>query len=304
MLKHLYVLSILILVSACGTNDDSGSQTTPRTYHTTDAITVDGLLRTYTVNLPPSYYTSADFALVIAMHGGGGSAEQFEASTLLSEKANEAGFIVVYPDGVKSTGPLGARTWNAGACCEYARDNNIDDVNFIRQLIAKLLTHFNISPKKVYLTGHSNGGMLSYRLACEMSSQIAAIAVSSCSMVTECDPANPVPVLHMHSKRDTQVPYQGGTGITNVYFPPVESVIDTWSSFNGCGSATRTQGNLYTLTEWKSCLGNASVQWYLTEDGGHAWPGGLPGSAIGDKPSTAINANDLLWDFFKAHPIP
>lgn len=305
MPRHFHTFLLLLTLLAC--SDDTTTPVDETIFHTEETITVDGRVRTYTVNLPPGYYKSSGFALVIAMHGGGGSADQFESTTLLSEKADAAGFIVVYPEGVKSTGALGARTWNAGKCCDYARDNNIDDVNFIRQLITTLTGKYKIDPKKVYATGHSNGGMLSYRLACEMPDKIAAIAVSACTMVvtTPCNPSRPMPVLHMHSKLDDRVPYLGGIGITDVYFPPVDSVLNAWSLTNACANPPlSTDKGDYTFTEWQACTGNSTLQWYLTDDGGHAWPGGLPGSDNGDTPSTAINANDLLWEFFKGHTLP
>ncbi|WP_314513972.1 alpha/beta hydrolase family esterase [Xanthocytophaga agilis] len=273
-----------------------------------EILTVDGLQRTYTLNLPPTYYTSSDFSLVIAMHGGGGNADQFETTSKLTDKANTAGFIVVYPEGVQSDGLLKARTWNAGGCCDYARDHNIDDVNFIRQLINHLISTYKINPKRVYATGHSNGGMLSYRLACEMPEKIAAIATSSCTMVVKqpCNPSRPVPVLHMHSVKDEHVPYKGGVGISNAYFPPVDSVLNVWSAINACSNPAQVlvNDNRYKYTKWSDCEDNATIQYYLTQDGGHGWPGGLPGGPNSDTPSTVINANDLLWDFFQQYQLP
>lgn len=278
-------------------------------YRFNDTIMVDGRIRTYTLNLPPVYYDSSGFALVIAMHGGGGDAAQFESSSKLTEKANVAHFIVVYPEGVQSTGPLKARTWNAGGCCDYAVENNIDDAAFISRLADKLILQYKINPRKLYATGHSNGGMMAYRLACTLSNKIAAIAVNACSMVVTqpCSPLRPVPVLHMHAAPDTHVPYQGGkgTGFSNAYFPPVDSVLNVWSAINGCAALTEiVSEDNYTFTQWKGCDNNVTVQYYLTQDGGHAWPGGLPGRAGSDEPSTAINANDLLWDFFQQCQLP
>jgi polyhydroxybutyrate depolymerase len=262
------------------------------------------------LNLPPNYYQSSDFALVIAMHGGGGSAQQFESSSLLTEKADFAGFIVVYPEGVASIGLLKARTWNAGGCCAFAQENNINDVKFISVLIDKLVSTYKINPKKVYATGHSNGGMMAYRLACELSGKIAAIAPNASSMVikTPCNPSRQVPVLHMHSALDTNVPYKGGygSGVSNAYFPPIDSVLNVWSTINTCSSKGKvlTNDNKYTLTEWSDCANNVKISYYLTKDGGHAWPGGLKGSGIGDTPSKVIQANDLLWNFFQRYQLP
>ena len=278
-------------------------------YRFSDTVVVDGRIRTYAINLPPVYYDSSGLALVIAMHGGGGDAAQFESSSKLTEKANAAHFIVVYPEGVQSTGQLKARTWNAGSCCDYASENKIDDVAFISRLADKLIRQYKINPKKIYATGHSNGGMMAYRLACALSGKIAAIAVNACSMVvTEpCNPLRPVPVLHMHAAPDTHVPYQGGTGtgFSNAWFPPVDSVLHVWSDINGCVTPPEIVAeDKYTFTQWTDGDNHVTVQYYLTQDGGHAWPGGLRGRTGSDEPSTAIHANDLLWDFFQQYQLP
>lgn len=297
------VIFSLFIVLACDKNDDPQQE-----YRFKKTMTVDGRARTYLLNLPPNYYNSSGFSLVIAMHGGGGSAEQFETTSKLTTKANASQFVVVYPEGVQSTGILGARTWNAGNCCDYARDNNIDDVNFLGQLIDKLVAEYKIDAKKVYATGHSNGGMLSYRLACEMADKVAAIATSGCTMgVTEpCNPSRPVPVLHMHSVLDARVPYQGGVGITDVYFPPIDSVLNVWSLINACATPSQilVDDSDYKFTKWSDCDDNVTIQYYLTQDGGHGWAGGLPGGPNSDTPSVVINSNDLLWDFFQQYQLP
>jgi polyhydroxybutyrate depolymerase len=309
MKLSLLLVAVIFIFTGCHKSDSSPAPVT-KVYRFSDSMIIDGRVRTYTLNLPPNYYDSTGFSLVVAMHGGGGSAAQFESTSLLTEKANAAHFIVVYPEGVQSTGPLAARTWNAGTCCDYAVVNNINDVGFISQLVDKLLGAYKINPKKVYATGHSNGGMLAYRLACEIPGKIAAIAANSTTMVVTkpCNPTRPVPVLHMHSILDTNVPYTGGkgTGPTNVYFPPTDSVLNVWSLKDMCAnpSQTITSNSSYTYKKWTSCSNNITIQFYLTQDGGHAWPGGLPGSANGDTPSTAINANILLWDFFQQYQLP
>lgn len=304
------LIAVLVIFASCHKSDSGTTMPVTKTYRYNDSMVIDGRLRTYTVNLPPNYYDSSNFSLVIAMHGGGGSAAQFEKSSLLTDKANTAHFIVVYPEGVVSTGALAARTWNAGSCCDFAVLNKINDVGFISQLIDKLLATYKINPKKVYAAGHSNGGMMAYRLACELPGKIAAITANSTTMVVTqpCNPARPVPVLHMHSVLDTNVPYMGGkgTGLSNAYFPPVDSVLNVWSLIDMCAHPSQviTNTSSYTFKKWSACSNTVTIQFYLTQDGGHAWPGGLPGSASGDTPSTAINANDLLWAFFQQYQLP
>lgn len=304
---YLSIILLIFLSISCKKKNEVGAA---QNYRFEGSFNVDGISRTYTVNLPPNYYEGSDFSLVIAMHGGGGSGLQFETSSLLTQKANASNFIVVYPDGVTSTGLLALKTWNAGNCCGYAVTNNINDVGFISQLTDKLLATYKINPKKVYATGHSNGGMMAYRLACELSNKIAAIAVSACTMVNNqpCSPTHAVPILHVHSNLDQNVPIAGGIGIgiSNVNYPPVLSGLQTWVSLNNCPIPQKTilNNTNYTLTQWVNCTNNSSIQYYLTNDGGHAWAGGLPGTITGDLPSSAVNMNNLLWDFFKQYQLP
>jgi polyhydroxybutyrate depolymerase len=297
-------LALFLPAAACDKQDDPNEPGN----RIGDRIQVDGRIRTFTLVLPENYSIGSDFALVIAVHGGGGDADQFESTSKLTEKARSSGFMVVYPEGVRSNGLLGLRTWNAGGCCEYAMDNNIDDVKFLSLLVDHLLATYKINPKRVYATGHSNGGMMSYRLACELADKIAAIAVSGCTMVVnrECLPSRPVPVMHLHSVLDSRVPYLGGIGISNVYYPPVDSGLMVWSGINGCQQTAKVliDNSDYKLTRWSDCLGQVTIQYFLTRDGGHGWPGGLPGGPFSDTPSKVINANDLLWDFFSRYQLP
>lgn len=273
-------------------------------YRFEETITIDGRKRSYTINLPPNYYSTESLPLIIAMHGGGGSSAQFERTSKLSEKSDAAGFIVVYPNG---SGVI--QTWNAGLCCGYAINNNVNDVKFISMLIDKLVSDYKVNAKRVYATGHSNGGMMSYRLACELSDKIAAIAPNGCTMVnaTPCNPSRAVPILHMHSKLDQHVPYMGGVGngITGINCPPIDDVLNFWSENNECTTTKELQfsNSEYSVYTWAGCS-SGNITYYLTDDGGHGWPGGLPGGPNSDTPSDAINANDLILDFFGAYQMP
>lgn len=302
-LNTLIAVISLFIFTGCEKQPDQ-----EKTYRITGTMTVDGRDRVYLLNLPPGYYEhDSTLPLVIGLHGTGGSATQFERDYSFTNKANNAGFIVVYPEGVRSTGILGLRTWNAGTCCDFAKEQGVDDVKYIRTLLDNLVATYKINTKKVYVTGMSNGGMLAYRLAAEMAGRITAIAAVSSTMVisTPITPARPVPILHIHSARDTKIPYTGGIGIGGYYYPPVDSVHRVWAQNNGCisGPATLTDDSRYKLTEWSGCHTGAIIR-YLTQDGGHAWPGGFKSIRRGDDPSTVINATDLIWDFFKGYSLP
>lgn len=301
-----FLFILYMLYGGCSDGGDAGQD---NTYRFNGSINVDGRQRSYLLNLPPNYYAgSEDFALVIAMHGTGGDASQFETDYKFTQKANEEQFIVVYPEGTKSNGFLGIRTWNAGYCCDYAANHNIDDVKFIGQLIDFLSENYKIDTSRVYVTGMSNGGMMAYRLACEMPQRIAAIAPVSCSMVTGqgIKPSHPVPVLHLHSVLDTKIPQQGGVGIGSYYFPPLDSVMNVWAKVNECttGPEVVVDDSNFKLTTWTNCNNDVVIEYYLTKDGGHAWPGGTKSRDRADEPSHVIDANDLIWDFFKQYQLP
>lgn len=304
LFNTIFTIISLFLFTSCDKQSDQ-----EKNYRISGTLTIDGRDRLYLLNLPPAYYESdTTLPLVIGLHGTGGSAVQFERDYSFTDKANNAGFTVVYPEGVRSTGILGLRTWNAGTCCDFAKEQNIDDVKYIRTLLDKLVTSYKINPKKVFVAGMSNGGMLTYRLAHEMADKIAAVAVVSCSMVLPAPltPSRPMPVLHIHSALDTKIPYMGGVGIGGYYFPPVDSVHRVWAEHNGCTSVPNTivDDDKYQLTEWPGCTSGAVIRRYLTRDGGHAWPGGQKSNRRGDEPSTVINATDLIWDFFKGYSLP
>ncbi|QXD14135.1 alpha/beta hydrolase fold domain-containing protein [Rhodocaloribacter litoris] len=272
-----------------------------------DTLMVDGRLRTYLLNLPPSYADSADpYPLVIALHGLGGDAWQFERDYRFTDKATADEFVVAYPEGIPSRGPLRLRMWNAGTCCGEPVEQNVDDVAFISALIGHLVATYRIDPQRVYVAGMSNGGMMAYRLACEVADRIAAVAIVSGTMVVnDCRPAHPMPILHLHSVRDTVVPYKGGEGLGGYVFPSVDSVLTVWGEVNGCAPSPRSiTFKDYSLTTWFSCDAGAEIEMYLTEDGGHAWPGGRKPRPRADTPSTAIDANTLIWAFFQRFPPP
>ena len=154
----------------------------------------------------------------------------------------------------------------------------------------------------------SNGAMMAYRLACEIPDKIAAIAPVSGSMVTDypCLPARLMPILHIHSELDTKVPPLGGIGLADYYYPPVDSVLRIWAMADSCSSREPViqEFEKYTRYQWDNCSNGARIVYYLTKDGGHAWPGGSKSRERADTPSQAINANDSIWSFFKRYELP
>ena len=271
-----------------------------------DSITYNGYDRTYLVHLPTGYSGIADLPLIIAMHGGFGNAFNMENQSQLSVKADTENFIVVYPEGIEG-GILGITSWNAGWCCGYASNNNIDDVGFINTLLDTLIDQYSIDTTRIYATGMSNGGFMSYRLACELSDRFAAIAPVAASMsMVSCNPVRSVPVIDFHSYLDTHIPYDGGigSGPSSHYNPPQDSVLNVWAGTSNCVNLNDTivDNNQYTFIKWTSCDCASEIHHYITQDGGHSWPGGVQ-SVTGDPVSSFINANDLMWDFFQQYTL-
>ena len=267
--------------------------------------TTDGI-RHYKIHFPPSYDASEAYPMIIGFHGGFGNAEQFEDQSLLSEKADEADFIAVYPQGLGFPLLPNLRYWNAGICCGYPNTNDIDDVAFISNMIDTIALEHNIDLNRVYCTGMSNGGFMSYRMACERADKIAAIAPVAGGMVTEvCDPSQGVPIIHFHSFLDDNIPYNGGVGngASTHYNPPLDSVFNVWAGHNECTVFNDTiyEGDDFTHVRWSDCECNQIIDYYISTDGGHSWPSGT--KVLGDPVSQVINANDLMWEFFQLHTL-
>lgn len=271
-------------------------------------IKVDGVERTYIVHVPTAYIESQQtLPLVLAFHGGGGNAENEMRVSNFNPLADEKGFIVAYPNG---SGRLEDKllTWNGGTCCGYAVTNNMDDVAFVRALLADLQTIMNIDIKRIYATGFSNGGIFSYRLACDASDLFAAIApVSGTQNYIRCDPKEPVSVIHFHGTEDENLPFSGGAGtksVAGVQFSSVKDSVEFWVDFDGCAASPLTnsfddiQHDIY-----QNCVNETSIELYTIVGGGHAWPGSEgPAGPGGDQPTQSIIASNLIWEFFAAHP--
>ena len=185
---------------------------------------------------------------------------------------------------------------------------NVDDVGFLRALLAQLQRDYSIDPKRIYASGLSNGGMMSYRLACELGESIAAIGVvSGAQTVYDARPTAPVSVIHIHGSADQNVTLAGGIGakaLDRTPKPPVQEALDFWVRHNGCGAAQITREGPVTRTLYGGGRDGTEVDYYLIEGGGHSWPGGERMLSILDEPSTALDASALIWKFFAAHPKP
>ena len=279
------------------------------------SIEYDGRRRSYLLRVPAA--AGRPLPLVLAFHGGGGEAEGYKAYAGLDTLADRENFIVAYPNG---SGLLPRRllTWNAGECCGFAMNQRIDDVGFAIAVIDDVARRIAVDERRVYATGHSNGGMMAYRLGAERANRIAAIApVAGAYNLATFAPSQPVSVLHIHSVDDPRALYTGGSGPpfpgTNVRAShrPVMEGIEKWRAHDGCSTRSRdtatrngrqgTTTQTATLIVWDGCTrGTTVAHWKLTGVG-HGWPGTtqtpVREELIGP-PTTIISAAEEAWKFF------
>lgn len=263
----------------------------------------EGRERGFIVHVPKTYRAGRPVPLVLALHGGGGSIAVMVRDRLygLVSQSEASGWIVVFPNGYSRLAGKFA-TWNAGICCGAARDRGSDDVGFLRAVVAEVQRRLAIDPQRIFATGMSNGGMMSYRLACEASDVFRAIAsVAGTDGMIDCRPSRPVPVFHIHAKDDDRVLFNGGSGSasdTHADFVSVPATVDQWARRNACGGPAQTvlQRPGVTCEVRSGCAGGAEVRLCVTEGGGHAWPGGR--KALGGQGSDALDATTEIWGFF------
>ena len=262
--------------------------------------------------------TSTALPLLLAFHGGGGEAEGFQKYAGLDAVSDREKFLVVYPNG---TGVFlrRLRTWNAGECCSFAMKNKIDDVGFAMAVIDDGVRRTRVDTKRIYATGHSNGAMMSYRLAAEHAERIAAIApVSGAYDLEKSAPSQPVAILDMHSVDDPRALYDGGLGPA---FPgtqeksshrPVMVGIHRWTINNKCKgdstvaetrtgkTSTGNAGQSTTRLVWKGCSAGGEVAHWRMTGVGHGWPGDEGATKreriIGPQ-TTLVSAAEEVWKF-------
>lgn len=276
----------------------------PRSYEA--RLSIGGRQRSYLVDLPPKYDGHAPLPVVIVFHGGGGSASGIRTQTGMSDLARSAGFIAVYPNG---TGPLRDRllTWNDESCCGSARKQHVDDVAFVRAMLDTIEATLAVDRARVFATGMSNGGMMSYLVGCRLADRFAAIApVSGELTVGDCKPPRPVSVLAIHGTADENLPFDGGIGRKALDRHDVRSVsfaIDTWRRADHCPDVpVVARSEPVVNTTYAPCANGTTVELLAITGGAHAWPGGQRMARFLDSPSTALDATKTVWEFFAAHP--
>ena len=265
-------------------------------------ITVGGLVRTYILYRPADLPARAP--LVVMLHGGYGSAAGAEHTYGWDPEADTEHFIVAYPDGLN-------HAWNTdGGCCGKPAADDVDDVAFITQMVTAIEQAIPIDQSRVYATGISNGGIMDYTLAC-MTTIFAAIGPDSATELAPCPHPHRLSVIHIHGTADPIIPYDGGPG-ENIGVvidgPAIPALNATWRAIDRCAAPTVTTVGV-VATSVASCPRGRAVELITIAGAGHQWPDAIPNPAAEKilhtgPPSTALNATQVIWQFFESHPRP
>lgn len=261
-------------------------------------ITHDGGTREYIIHIPSSYDGTAEVPLLFCFHGYTSSAGTIMSYAGFNAKSDENNFIVVYPQGELLDG---VTHWNVGG---WTQSSTFDDVDFTDKLMDTIMTDYTIDASRVYSTGMSNGGYMSFLLACQLSDRIAAIASITGSMTPEtynaCNPSHPTPVLQIHGTSDGTVPYNGNSSWTK----SINDVLSYWTSNNNCtldpkvsdiDDINQSDNSTVEYFKYNLCDDCANVEHYKVTGGDHDWPGVWG--------NMDIDATDLVWEFLSKHDI-
>ncbi len=278
--------------SVCPTPDHSAGDSTIQ-------LASGGLQRSFIVHLPPSYGQEAQ-PVVFNYHGYDNTAAHMARYTNMGAEADQANFIVVFPQGANDG--LGKASWNAGIGVS-GTTGSADDVQFTRDMLGYLQKNYCIDMHRIYVTGYSIGASMAYRVACTLSDQIAALATVEGAFYHfdgGCQATRPMPVLEIHGQADQLAPYDGAPsrGLASV-----QTFLNVWFNLDKCDpntSSTIFQQADVTGLKWSSCANGAVIEHYRISDGGHVWPGSAtPMPDLGYTTHT-IDANVVIWNFFSA----
>jgi polyhydroxybutyrate depolymerase len=258
----------------------------------------NGITRSYLLYIPPHYDPHSSYPLVLNFHGHNSTDLKQARLSGFTKLADQQNFIVVYPQGV--IGPDGKTGWDAG----LHKDPKVNDVLFVSNLLSHLQDTLCVNPYRIYATGFSNGGGMTYVLACKLSARIAAFAPVSGSYIPPdggCDPTRPVPIMEFHGTADPVVPYYGNIMKNE---PPIDLWLQDWATRDACtkGPISFYKQGKVTGAEWTDCRDGVTVIGFRIQGERHIWP--LVKFNIhtgtGTYPSSA---SSVIWSFFKTHPL-
>ncbi|MBV8290767.1 MAG: polyhydroxybutyrate depolymerase [Mycobacterium sp.] len=288
IIRLIALLGVLLALSGCSGKHRTETPLPDGT--TAHTMAFGGIDRSYRIHKPVGL--AAPAPLVVMLHGAFGDGEQAENSYGWDQLADSTKFVVAYPDDI-------GHTWNAHGCCGKAEQENIDDVGFITTMVGEISAALPIDQSRIYATGISNGGIMSYALACN-SGIFAAIGPDSATQLDPCPAPHPTSVIHIHGTADRLVPYNGGQGASTVNGPSIPDVNAFWRKVDQCSPPEVTIKPPLT-TSTAACADRRSVELITIDGGRHQWPGG---TTFLERlhPTEALSATQTIWQFFAAHP--
>jgi polyhydroxybutyrate depolymerase len=272
------LIGVVLMLAGCSPADDDPLPSRFVTGTSIHTINVGGRDRSYRLYQPAGLPASAP--LVVMLHAITGSADQAERSYGWDELADSHRFIVAYPDGV-------SRVWNVngGGCCGRPQREGVDDVAFIGAAVTDIVRNVSVDAARIYATGMSNGGMMSYTLACN-TGIFAAIGSVAGTQLDSCRSPRPASVMEIHGTSDALVPYGGGQGSSIINGPSLPDVNAFWRNVNKCAGPSVTADGAVTSST-AGCADNRGVVLITIAGGGHEWPD---------------FATQTLWQFFAGQP--
>ena len=266
------------------------------------SITHDGMQRDYILYVPDSYTGASSVPIVFNFHGLGSNANEQMWYGDFRSIADTSGFLIVHPEGTLYNG---SAHWNVGG---FTVGSTVDDVGFTDALIDSLSVMYNIDLTRVFATGMSNGGFMSFLLASQLSEKIAAIASVTGSMTPETynnsNPQHPTPIMQIHGTADNLVPY-GGV----FYSKSIEDVLNYWLTYNNCNTTPifteledldPNDGSTVESYVYVNGDNGVTVEHFKVLGGGHTWPGNAIGGA---GTNYDIDASAEIWKFFSKYDI-
>ena len=296
--RFLYLIFILLVSHSCNKNDEEVQ--VKESVWTTKSFNYkhDGLVRSYILYKPQNFKKNSP--LVFVLHGFGSSSLNIMSYSQMNLIAEENGFMVCYPQG--SILPTGQSHWNANL-----EMSSVDDIGFLSNLAKEVQTIYQINPKNIFVSGMSNGGFMSYTLACEKSDVFKAIASITGTMSGKdwenCNPSFDIPVMQISGTNDRTVPWDGTMSTAYGWggAPHIKQVVEFWADQNQCDVDQKinfpdidvSDKSTVSLLKKKGSLKNNQVWFYTVDGGGHDWPG-----SWGNKD---ISATKEIWKFFSHH---
>ena len=302
-LPQACLLAAATLAAACGGESTDrpidaaaiGDATVP------GADAYDFTARPYDVFVPSGYVAGTPTPLVVLLHGYGASGAGQESYFRLQAVAEAETFLYATPDGTLDQG--GSRFWNGtDACCDLY-DAGVDDVGYLTALIDDVGARYTVDPRRVYLVGHSNGGFMSHRMACDRADRIAAIVALAGTVwndPTDCPASEPVAIAHAHGTMDSVIVYAGGMVFGQAIYPSADMTAAIWRTKNGC-TGTEDGGLLdleavvpgeeTSVTRGTGCPGGGAVELWRMEGVEHV-------------PSLTPEWPTRVWAFLAANPKP